>query len=301
MSETNELYTIRDFVRWAVSNFNANGLFFGHGTESAWDEAIALILHTLHLPYSIDPTVLDGRLTLDERKQIETLVKRRIKERIPLAYLTHEAWFAGLPFYVDERVLIPRSSFAELIENQFEPWVKSDEVEFILDLCTGSGCIAISTALAFPDAIIDACDISSDALDVAKINVSRHKVDDQVNLIQSDVFDALDNKQYDLILSNPPYVDAMDMAELPDEYKHEPALGLAAGDDGLEIVMRILREAPNYLTPNGVLMVEVGNSEYALSEKYPDVPFTWLDFKRSEGGVFLLTRDQLVEYQADFK
>lgn len=297
MSEINELHTIRDFVRWSVSNFNAGGIFFGHGTDSAWDEAIALILHTLHLPHNIDPTILDGRLTLKEREQIEKLVKQRIEKRIPLAYLTHEAWFAELPFYVDERVLVPRSSFAELISNQFEPWVNADQVESILDLCTGSGCIAISTAFAFPDAMIDACDISADALDVAKINVTRHKVDDQIQLIQSDLFSALPNKQYDLIISNPPYVDELDMAELPDEYKHEPALGLAAGVDGLDIVVRILREAAQYLNPNGVLIVEVGNSEYALAEKFPDVPFTWLEFQHSEGGVFVLTKEQLIAHQ----
>lgn len=301
MSEINELYTIRDLIRWTVSNFNAEGIFFGHGTESAWDEAVALILHTLHLPHTIDPVILDGRLTSLEREKIYQLVKRRINERMPLAYLTHEAWFAGMPFYVDERVLIPRSSFAELIENHFEPWVQPDQVHTILDLCTGSGCIAIGIADAFPDAMIDACDISADALAVAKINVLRHKVDEQVQLIQSDLFAGLSGKKYDLIVSNPPYVDATDMAELPDEFKHEPALGLAAGDDGLDIAVRILREAANYLNSEGVLIVEVGNSEYALMEKFPDVLFTWLTFQRSEGGVFLLTREQLVEYQNLFK
>lgn len=300
MSEINELYTIRDLIRWTVSNFNAEGIFFGHGTESAWDEAVALILHTLHLPHTIDPVILDGRLTSLEREKIYQLVKRRINERMPLAYLTHEAWFAGMPFYVDERVLIPRSSFAELIENHFEPWVQPDQVHTILDLCTGSGCIAIGIADAFPDAMIDACDISADALAVAKINVLRHKVDEQVQLIQSDLFASLSGKKYDLIVSNPPYVDATDMAELPDEFKHEPALGLAAGDDGLDIAVRILREAANYLNPEGVLIVEVGNSEYALMEKFPDVLFTWLTFQRSEGGVFLLTREQLVQYQNQF-
>lgn len=296
MSEVNELYTIRDLIRWSVSNFNAAGIFFGHGTETAWDEAIALILHTLHLPHDIDPAILDGRLTAEERNTIYHLVKRRINERMPLAYLTHEAWFAGLPFYVDERVLIPRSSFAELIDHHFEPWVQPERVEHILDLCTGSGCIAIACAEAFPDALIDACDISPDALTVAKMNVLRHKCEDQIQLIQSDLFSQIPNKKYDIIVSNPPYVDETDMAELPDEFKHEPALGLAAGKDGLDIVVRILKEAANYLTPDGVLMVEVGNSEYALVERFPDVPFTWLEFQHSEGGVFLLTREQLLEH-----
>ncbi|HLB57450.1 MAG TPA: 50S ribosomal protein L3 N(5)-glutamine methyltransferase, partial [Gammaproteobacteria bacterium] len=235
MSETTELYTIRDFIRWAVSQFNEAGLFFGHGTDSAWDEAIALILPTLHLSHSINPAVLDARLTPKERETVNKLIHRRVEERIPVPYLTHEAWFAGLSFYVDERVLIPRSPIAELIENQFQPWIEPDTVDTILDLCTGSGCIAIACAKSFPESTVEASDISAEALAVAKINVLRHHLEDQVHLYQSDLFEQLPQqkeKKYDIIVSNPPYVDAIDLAELPAEYRHEPSLGLAAGQDG---------------------------------------------------------------------
>lgn len=294
MNNIGELYTIRDFLRWAVSQFNEAGLFYGHGTDNSWDEALALILHSLHLPYDINPAVLDARLTLSEREKLSQLIQRRVQERIPTAYLTHEAWFAGLPFYVDERVLIPRSPIAELIENQFQPWL-TEPVDTILDLCTGSGCIAIACAKAFPESVVDATDISPDALAVAKINLLRHEVDEQVHLIQADLFDGLEEKQYDLIVSNPPYVNAIEMADLPAEFHHEPRLGLAAGEEGLDIVTRILQQAKKYLSPQGILVVEVGNSEYALSEKYPHAPFTWLEFQRGGGGVFLLTAEQLAD------
>ena len=293
MTNTTDLLTIRDFLRWSTSRFNEAGLYFGHGTDSAWDEAVALVLHTLHLPHTIGSVVLDARLTPDERETLRSIIQRRIQERVPTPYLTHESWFAGLAFYVDERVLIPRSPIAELIENQFQPWIDAEGVDAILDLCTGSGCIAIACAKAFPDAAIDAVDISSDALAVAKINNARHQVEDQVNLIQSDLFENMPHKTYDIIVSNPPYVDAADMAALPSEFHHEPALGLAAGFDGLEIVEKILKHAKKYLSPHGILIVEVGNSEVALSEKYPELPFTWLDFERGDGGVFLLTAEQL--------
>lgn len=301
MSEFNELYTIRDFIRYAVSRFNETGLHFGHGTESAWDEAVALILHTLHLPNDINPAVLDARVTSKERDQLAKLIELRIKDRIPVPYLTHEAWFGSLPFYVDERVLIPRSPIAELIENLFEPWVESEKVTNILDLCTGSGCIAIACAKAFPDANVDASDISEDALVVANMNVVRHEVENQVTLHHSDLFDSVPHKKYDIIVSNPPYVDAEDMASLPQEFLHEPRLGLAAGENGLDVVLRILRDAPRYLDAHGVLIVEVGNSEYALMDAFPDVPFTWLEFANGGGGVFLLTAKQLAESQKYFK
>jgi len=293
MNEIRSLLTIRDYLRWAVSRFNEASLFFGHGTDNAWDEAVALILHVLHLPPDIDPKVLDGRLTLTERHTVFDRLQRRIQERTPAPYLTHEAWFAGLSFYVDDRVLIPRSPLAELIESHFQPWIDPDRVRNILDLCTGSGCIAVASAQAFPGATVDATDISNDALAVAKINMLRYSLEHQINLYASDLFEALPHKKYEVIISNPPYVDAFEMAELPPEFQHEPALALAAGKDGLDIVKRILFDAKKYLTPHGILIVEVGNSEHALIEQFPNVPFTWLEFQRGGGGVFLLTHEQL--------
>lgn len=299
MTMTNyiDLKTIRDFIRIATTRFNAAELYYGHGTDNAWDEAIALVLHTLHLPHDINPIVLDARLTQEERATLGELIDLRVSKRIPVPYITHEAWFSGLSYYVDERVLIPRSPIAELIENQFQPWVNPEMVHHILDLCTGSGCIAIACAKAFPDAVIDASDVSTDALAVAKINVLKHSVEDQVNLVESDLFNALPKKKYDIIVSNPPYVSSEEIFNLPDEFLHEPKLGLAAGTQGLDFAIRILREAEEYLEPNGILIVEVGNSEYALADHFPAIPFTWLDFQRGGGGVFLLTAQQLAEYR----
>lgn len=300
MKEMNELFTIRDYVRWTISQFNQAGLTYGHGTDSAWDEAVALILHTLYLPHNVNPQILDARLTTSERENLHKVLHRRIHDRIPVPYLTREAWFGELAFYVDERVLIPRSPIAELIENQFQPWIDGDHVTSILDLCTGSGCIGIACAKAFPDAAVDISDISKDALVVAKMNISRHQVDEQVTPFESDLFENLPAKKYDIIVSNPPYVDAEDMAGLPAEYRHEPTLALAAGTDGLDIAIRILKEAPKFLSAQGILIVEVGNSEYALAEKFPEVPFTWLDFQRGGGGIFLLTAEQLNEFKSVF-
>jgi ribosomal protein L3 glutamine methyltransferase len=301
MTETSDLRTIRDYLRWAVSRFNEANLTFGHGTDNAWDEAVALILHTLYLPHEINPTILDARLTQAEREILYKLIQRRIHERIPAAYLTHEAWFSGMPFYVDERVLIPRSPIAELIENQFQPWIDPHVVYDILDLCTGSGCIAIACAKAFPDVCVDASDISADALVIAKKNVERHDLEEQVHLYQSNLFESLPPKTYDIIVSNPPYVDAEDMASLPKEFLHEPALGLAGGSNGLDLVLKILQEAPKYLNPQGILIIEVGNSEHALAEKFPEIPFMWLEFQRGGGGVFLLTAKQLLDCQSLLK
>lgn len=293
MTQLPELQTIRDFLRYATTHFNQAGLYFGHGTENAWDEAAALIMHSLHLPHDISAQVLDARLTAAERSKLLELIDLRVTKRIPLAYLTHEAWFCGLSFYVDERVLVPRSPIAELIAKQFQPWVNPERIHRILDLCTGSGCIAIAMAHAFPDAIVDATDISDEALAVAKINVLRHNVEDNVHLHKADLFDGLPPQQYDLIVSNPPYVSQQEMIDLPDEYLHEPSLGLAAGQEGLDCVKRILIQAKSYLAPKGVLIVEVGNSEYALADAYPNLPFTWLDFEHGGGGVFVLTAEQL--------
>lgn len=300
MKEVAELVTIRDYVRFAVTRFNEAGLYYGHGTDNAWDEAIGLILHTLHLPHDINPAMLEARLTSQERETIYQLIMQRITKRIPVPYLTHQAWFAGLPFYVDERVLIPRSPLAELIEQQFQPWIDPAHVTQILDLCTGSGCIAIACAKAFPEAEIDASDISDAALTVAKMNVLRHDVEDQVQLYQSDLFLSLPSKKYDIIVSNPPYVDAEDLASLPEEYTHEPILGLAAGETGLDFALRILKAAKSYLNPQGILIIEIGNSEYAFNERYPDFPVTWLEFQKGGGGVFLITAEQLNTQSMDF-
>lgn len=283
-----ELHTLSDMVRWGASQFAKAGLHFGHGTDNAWDESAALVLHVLHLPPDIHPQAYNTRLTLSERQAITRLVQQRIEKRLPLPYLTHEAWFAGLPFYIDERVIIPRSPIAELIEPRFHPWLDVPG-EHILDLCTGSGCIAIASAMAFPEAEqIDAVDISDSALAVAEINVKRHQMENRINLLKSDLFDAVPQKQYDLIISNPPYVDAQDLANLPKEFLHEPTLALAGGDDGLDLVVRILQQAKKYLKPIGVLAVEVGNSRAALEKRFPDLPFIWPDFEHGGHGVFVL-------------
>lgn len=298
MSYHFELKTVGDYVRYAASSFNEAGLYYGHGTDNAWDEAIALIVPALHLPQNTNPAILNSRLTRPECEKLAELIDKRIDARIPVPYLTHQAWFAGMIFYVDERVLIPRSPIAELIEEHFEPWVNPDEVHHILDLCTGSGCIAVACAKAFPNAQIDASDISADAMNVAKMNVLRHHVEQQVELYISDLFKNLPAKKYDIIVSNPPYVSQEEMSSLPLEYTHEPTLGLSAGEKGLDFVTKILIKASEHLKPNGILVVEVGNSEIHLIEKFPSIPFLWIEFTRSEGGVFLLTAEQLQKHKA---
>lgn len=294
------LVTIRDFIRFGVSCLRLHDVHLGHGSNDPFAEATALVMQTLGLEWSADAEILDARLLPSERRAVVELIRRRVNERIPLGYLLNIAYFAGLPFYVDERVLVPRSPIAELIANRFLPWL-SHEPQRVLDLCTGSGCIAIAIAKEFPEAMVDATDISMDALSVASVNVEHHDLHDSVNLIESDVFEKLPGQRYDLIVSNPPYVDAEDMADLPPEFLKEPELGLASGRDGLDLTRRILAEAADHLTDDGVLVVEVGNSQWALEQNFPDVPFAWVEFENGGQGVFVLTAAQCREHQAEFK
>lgn len=290
------LETITDFIRFGASLFKQSDLFFGHGNATAIDEAANLVLHTLNLEPDTHSVYFASKLTENEKHAVIDILFRRAKEKIPAAYLTNETWFAGLPFYVDERVLVPRSPISELIQNHYEPWIEPENVEQILDLCTGSGCIAIANAYYFPGAQIDAVDISEDALDVALQNIEKHGLVDQVNIVQSDLFNNLKGKQYDIIVSNPPYVDAEDLASMPNEYHAEPQIGLEAGDDGLELVIPMLEQAADHLFPEGILIVEVGNSAHALEERYPDLPFFWFEFEHGGEGIFVLTKEQLVAY-----
>lgn len=287
-----DLQTVRDYLRFASSRFAASSLFFGHGTDNVWDEAVQLVMRSLHLPLENNTLFLDARLTREERTLIVDRINRRVNERVPLAYLLGEAWFMGMPFNVDERVLVPRSPIGELLENGLQPWLGDTPVTRVLDLCTGSGCIGIGAAMVFDEAEVDLSDISEDALAVAESNIELHGVGDRVRTVKSDVFANVTGK-YDVILSNPPYVDAQDLASMPEEYRHEPELGLAAGQDGLDIAHRILAGAADHLTENGLLIVEVGNSWVALDEAYPELPFTWLEFENGGDGVFLLRAEDL--------
>ena len=295
-SETSAaLHTVRDWLRFAVSRFNQAELFFGHGSNDAYDEAAYLILHTLHLPLDrLDP-FLDARLTDGERAEVLSIIQRRVEQRIPAAYLTHQAILGDYSFYVDERVIVPRSFIAELLFNELSPWItEPDEITRVLDLCTGSGCLAILAAEAFPYAEVDAADLSPDALAVAERNVADYELQDRVNLIESDLFAKLGGKQYDLIISNPPYVDAESVATLPQEYLHEPKLALGSGQDGLDATRIILKHAARHLNPSGLLIVEIGHNRDALEAAYPDLPFTWLDVSAGDGFVFMLHRNDLM-------
>jgi ribosomal protein L3 glutamine methyltransferase len=294
------LISIQDYVRWGASRFNAAGLFFGHGTDNALDEALHLVLHVLHLAPDLPPAYHDCRLTAGERVAVTELVERRINERRPAAYLTQRAWFAGLEFYVNEDVLVPRSPLAELIEAGFDPWIDAERVGQVLDLCTGSGCIGIATAVYLPHVEVDLVDISAAALAVAQTNIGNHGLSERVRTVESDLFSGLAGRRYDVIVSNPPYVGAEELASLPEEYRREPALGLAGGESGLDLVLRILRDAPRYLSPEGILVVEVGSSAAELTRRCPSPPFLWLEFERGGEGVFLLNRDQLVEHHDAF-
>jgi len=291
--ETSGLTTLTDFMRWGASQFVAAELTYGHGLSSPLDEAVYLVLRALHLPVDTPDVYWSSALTQAEKQLVIDILKRRITEKIPAAYIMQEGWFAGLQFYIDERVLVPRSPIAELIENQFSPWVEADEVETILDLCTGSGCIGIACAYAFPHAKIDLSDVSDDALQVANINIKKHDAEHRINAIHSDLFDNLNGKKYDLIVSNPPYVDQEDMQALSPEFHHEPELGLSSGKDGLDITRKILQNAASYLTETGILVVEVGNSQHALMELYPDIPFQWIEFEHGGDGVFIMTKQEL--------
>lgn len=289
-----QLRTIRDLLRFAVSQFNQANLHFGHGCANAYDEAAYLILKTLHLPLDQLEPFLDARLLDDECKQVLTMIDRRVTQRTPAAYLTHEAWLGDYSFYVDERVIIPRSFIAELLQTQLSPWITDpDAIYSALDLCTGSGCLAILMAHGFQNAHIDAIDISTQALEVAHKNVQDYGLEDRIQLIESNLFSALSEKKYDLIISNPPYVNAASMAELPQEYQHEPHNALASGLDGLDATRLILRDAAQYLTDDGLLLVEIGHNRAVLEQAYPQLPFTWLETSAGDEFVFLLRRDQL--------
>lgn len=294
-SAVTELHTIRDWLRFAVSQFEASDIFFGHGTDNAYDEAVWLIMSALHLPHDTLNNFLDARLTTAERQKLAGFIDQRVTEHKPTAYLVKEAWLQGFKFYVDERVIVPRSFIAELLSEDLSPWIEYPEmIESAADICTGSGCLGILLANSFPNAAIDVIDISPDAIDVANINISNYGLQDQITAIQSDMFTALQGKKYDLIISNPPYVDAPSMAELPAEYRNEPQLALGSGTAGLDHTHTILREAANYLNDDGLLIVEIGHNRDALLEAYPELPFTWLEVSSGNEFVFLLTKSQLL-------
>ncbi len=295
-----ELHTIRDLVRWGMSQFNKAGLCFAHGMPDALDEAVYLCLASLHLPPDLSNDFFDCRLTHEEKRSVLENYRLRLNKRKPAAYITREAWFAGLSFYVDERVLIPRSPIAELIQQQFSPWIDANRVKRVLDLCTGSGCIAVACGYAFEQADIVASDVSKDALDVAAINRSNHGLDDRLQLIESDLFENIPGQKFDIIVSNPPYVSEQEMSELDKEFSFEPGRGLVAGKKGMDIVVPMLQQAAAYLSDHGILVVEVGYSMPALVEMLPEVPFTWLEFVHGGEGVFLLTLEQLRACQQMF-
>jgi ribosomal protein L3 glutamine methyltransferase len=293
---TAELATIIDFIRYGASRFAAAGLTFGHSYDNALDEATHLVLQSLHLPHDLSPAYGQARLTAEEKSTVLALFERRVDERTPVAYLTGKAWFAGLEFISDPRALVPRSPIAEMILGGFSPWLEDRDVSRALDLCTGSGCIGIAMASHNPDWQVDLVDISDAALELARENIEYQNVAGHVRAIASDLFAELAGERYDLIVSNPPYVTHNEFAALPPEYAHEPELGLTAGDDGLDVALRILLEAPEHLTDEGVLIVEVGESEQALVERLPSLPFQWVEFNVGQMGVFVIDRADLIEH-----
>ncbi len=290
-----ELVTVRDLLRFAVSHFRQSDIFYGHGTDNDWDEALSLVLQALHLPMNVGEEFLDARLLSSERIELLSLFQQRIDERVPTPYLVKQAWFCGIPFFVDERVLIPRSPIGELIQKGFQPWYQGPSPESILDLCCGSGCIGIACANAYPDADVVLADLSNDALDVAEINVVRHQLSQWVTAVQSDLFTEID-QQFDLIVSNPPYVDEGDFTSMPDEFQHEPSIALTSGSLGLDHPLQILREAADYLSEVGLLILEVGNSGQHLEQLYPGVDFNWIEFEQGGHGVLAISREELLYY-----
>lgn len=291
--DISEMQTVRDLLRYVWSAFNREDLFYGHGTDNPWDEACHLVLGTLKLPWDVDRSlVLDARVTESEKAEVGRALRQRIVQRMPLPYILGEAWFMGMPFEVNPRVLIPRSPIAELLNNRFEPWIPEGEPLRILDLCCGSGCIGIAAAMVYEDAEVVLSDISEEALAVAARNIERYGLDDRVSVCRSDLFEALQGP-FDLILTNPPYVDELDMNSLPPEYRHEPRLALESGDDGLDCTRRILANARRYLTPDGWLVGEVGNSLEALMGSYPELPFILPEFEQGGHGVFVLAAADL--------
>jgi ribosomal protein L3 glutamine methyltransferase len=292
------LESVIDFVRWGGTLFRQADLFFGHGTDNAFDESKVLTFHVLSLPWELPENYWLSRLTMVEKQQVTELFKRRIESRKPAAYLTGEAWFSGIRFKVNESTLVPRSPIAELIAQRYEPWVNPDRVTEVLDLCTGSGCIGIASLQAFPHATVDLVDISADALAVAQQNIELYGLQDVAFTIESDLFSALEGKQYDLIVSNPPYVDVIEMDALPAEFQQEPRLGLEAGKDGLDLVRKILAEAAHYLKDDGVLIVEVGVSQYYMETTYPELPLFWFEFEQGGEGVFAIQKSELEVFQA---
>ncbi|VTM25227.1 50S ribosomal protein L3 glutamine methyltransferase [Stutzerimonas stutzeri] len=290
-----ELHSIQDFLRWTYSVFNRADIYYGQGYDNAWDESLQLVLGGLQLPLDLPTELFQSRLTPSEKETLVQLVLARIQQRVPVAYLTNSAWFCGHEFYVDERTIIPRSPISALIQDRFEGLLDAVP-QRILDLCTGGGCIAIACAYAFPEAEVDAVDLSFDALNVAEINIERHQLAHRVFPIQSDLFANIAGQKYDLIVTNPPYVDEEDLAEMPEEFHFEPELALGSGMDGLDITKQILKQAPNYLTENGLLVCEVGNSMVSLIEQYPEVPFEWVELKNGGLGVFALRYKELVKY-----
>ncbi|ASG68732.1 50S ribosomal protein L3 glutamine methyltransferase [Francisella halioticida] len=298
----NNLHTIRDYIRWCISEMSVNQAYFGHGSDSVWDEAVHLVLSAINVSYDIDSDMVASKLLMEEKQRIIGYVYQRACQRKPLPYILKKAWFAGMEFDIDERVIIPRSPIAELIGNDFAPWVNDiGDVKNVLDLCTGSGCIGIASTTVFEDANITLVDISDDALAIANHNIKKHQITDRVQAVKSDLFANLKGQRFDVIVSNPPYVDKEDLDSMPKEYHYEPRLALEAGDDGLDLAKKIILEADLYMTENGVLIVEVGNSQYTLIEMCPDIPFTWLSFSDGGDGVFLLTYEELVKYKDLFK